>query len=98
MSGHDDIDWYALSNGIATVMPDGTLVDPEIEMARRWCRDGECERSELSDRISKLEMALHRIKGHCQNDETAEELESAQTDLRAIFAIATEALSAGGKI
>lgn len=25
---YDDIDWYALSNGMGTVMPDGTLIQP----------------------------------------------------------------------
>lgn len=26
---YTDIDWYALSNGLGTVMPDGTRVEPE---------------------------------------------------------------------
>lgn len=31
----DEIDWYALSNGIPTVMPDGTLVNNEPEETMR---------------------------------------------------------------
>lgn len=25
----EDVDWHALSNGLGTVMPDGTLIQPE---------------------------------------------------------------------
>jgi hypothetical protein len=32
MSGpDDDVDWYALSNGMGTVMPDGTVIQPNNE-------------------------------------------------------------------
>lgn len=33
MTEDDDIDWYALSNGLPTVMPDGTLIHGEEIMA-----------------------------------------------------------------
>lgn len=32
MTGDDDIDWYALSNGLSTVMPDGTLINGDFDM------------------------------------------------------------------
>lgn len=45
-------------------------------------------------RVGDLLHALHRIKGRCQSDQAAEELEDAQSDLRAIEKIATEAIAA----
>lgn len=47
----------------------------------------------INKRIGDLLHALHRIGCHAQSSEASEDLDDAQSDLRAIYKIATEAIA-----